>query len=53
MGETVVTSSQGAKPKILYEEIMRKVCKDVGYDDEDKGLDYRNMTCFINVVPQS
>ena len=51
MGETVVNSALGSKEKLNYEEIMRKVCKDVGYDDDEKGLDYRNMTCFINVVP--
>jgi S-adenosylmethionine synthetase len=29
------------------------VCKEIGYDDDSKGLDYKTMTVLVNVVPQS
>lgn len=32
---------------------MRRVCKEIGYDDDSKGLDYKTMTVLVNVVPQS
>ena len=34
LGETLV-----AGPAINYEQIARQVCKEVGYDNDDKGLD--------------
>lgn len=37
--------------KIDYEQVARDVLKDIGYDDEDKGMDYR--TCKIQVVLDS
>ena len=36
-----------------YEQIAREVCKDVGYDDDSKGLDYKAMTVLVNVESQS
>ena len=58
MGETVVhpkeglTGQQEITNAVNYEAIIRRVCKDVGYDDEkSKGLDYRTMTVLVNVVP--
>jgi S-adenosylmethionine synthetase len=36
-------------PAISYEQIARDVCKEVGYDEESKGLDYKNMTVLVNV----
>ena len=53
MGETVVNDSVKGRIQMNYEEILRRVCREVGYDDESKGLDYKNMTCLVNVVPQS
>ena len=44
LGETTVTGAN-----INYESIAREVCKDVGYDDEAKGLDYKNMSVLVNV----
>ena len=48
MGETHIKG-----PRINYEQIAREVCKEVGYDDDDKGLDYQNMTVIVNVENQS
>ena len=48
MGETIVNV-----PAINYEQIAREVCKQVGYDDESKGLDYKSMSVLVNVERQS
>ena len=34
--------------KVDYEKVARDVLKDIGYDDNEKGIDYR--TCEIKVV---
>jgi hypothetical protein len=40
--------------RINYEDIIRRVCREVGYDNEEsKGLDYKTMSELVNVVPQS
>ena len=39
MGETVVNSPKDGRIQINYEEVVRRVCKEVGYDAESKGLD--------------
>ena len=44
LGETLVNG-----PRVNYEQIAREVCKQVGYDDDAKGLDYKNMTVLVNV----
>jgi len=44
LGETTVNG-----PRINYEQIAREVVKDIGYDDEDKGLDYKSMSVLVNV----
>ena len=38
---------------INYEQIARQVCQEVGYDDENKGLDYKSMSVLVNVEKQS
>jgi S-adenosylmethionine synthetase len=48
LGETLVGG-----PAINYEQIARTVAKQVGYDDENKGLDYKTMSVLINVERQS
>ncbi len=44
LGETHING-----PRINYEQIAREVAKEVGYDDDSKGLDYNNMTVIVNV----
>ena len=34
--------------KVDYEQVARDVLKDIGYDDSDKGIDYR--TCKVQIV---
>lgn len=48
LGETHITG-----PRINFEQIARDVCKEVGYDDDNKGLDYNNMSVIVNVENQS
>lgn len=36
-----------------YEQIAREVCREVGYDEEAKGLDYKQMSVLVNVEGQS
>ncbi len=43
IGGEITTSA-----KVDYENVARDVLKKIGYDSEDKGMDYR--TCQINVV---
>jgi S-adenosylmethionine synthetase len=38
--------------RLNYEQIAREVCKEVGFDDEDKGLDYKTMSVLVNVEAQ-
>lgn len=40
------------KAKVNYEQIIRGVCKDVGYDSRDKGLDYKSMSVLVVVEEQ-
>jgi S-adenosylmethionine synthetase len=35
--------------RINFEQIARNVAKDIGYDDEGKGLDYKSMSVLVNV----
>lgn len=39
------------RAKVDYEQVARDVLKEIGYDDEEKGMDYR--TCQIQVVMDS
>ena len=48
LGETHIEG-----PAINYEQIARQVVKQVGYDDEKKGLDYKTMSVIVNVERQS
>jgi S-adenosylmethionine synthetase len=47
MGEAMVRR----KGRMNFEEIVRDVCFNVGYDDESKGLDANKMVVVVNVVP--
>lgn len=48
LGETGVAGGS-----IPYEQIARRIVKEIGYDHEDKGLDYSSMTVLVNVEAQS
>lgn len=49
MGEAVAKTNG----RIPYENIVRDVCKNIGYDCESKGLDSDTMAVTVNIVPQS
>ncbi|CDJ53945.1 S-adenosylmethionine synthetase, putative [Eimeria brunetti] len=36
-----------------YEKIIRETCRDIGYDDEAKGLDYKTMKVVVAIEDQS
>ncbi|CDJ56394.1 S-adenosylmethionine synthetase, putative [Eimeria maxima] len=36
-----------------YEKIIRETCRDIGYDDESKGLDYKTMKVVVAIEDQS
>lgn len=44
LGETLING-----PRVNYEQIARDVCHEVGYDDDEKGLDYKTMSVLVNV----
>eukprot|EP01066_Platyproteum_vivax_P017707 Platyproteum_vivax@DN7422_c0_g1_i1.p1 len=41
------------KAKVNYEEVVRTTCKNIGYDDEAKGLDYKTMNVVVAIEAQS
>jgi len=41
------------KAKVNYEQVVRDACKDIGYDDAAKGLDYRTMNVIVAIEEQS
>lgn len=47
MGETTIAGT-----RLNYEQIARDVCREVGYDAEEKGLDYKTMSVLVNVEAQ-
>ncbi len=47
MGEVTVNGT-----KIDYEQVARQVCKEVGYDAEEKGLDCKTCNVILNVEGQ-
>ncbi len=42
-----------SKAKLDLDAIAREVIKEIGYDDVDKGLDYKSCNVIINVTEQS
>lgn len=41
------------KSTINYEKVIRDAIKDIGYDDEEKGLDYRTTNVIVAIEEQS
>ena len=42
-GMVMIFGEITTKAKFDYEAVVRKACQDIGYDDAEKGLDYRTM----------
>jgi len=47
LGETSVS-----KDEVNYEQVARQVCKDVGFDDEGKGLNGDTCDIIMNIEAQ-
>merc|ERR1712113_1339161 len=41
------------KAKVNYEQVIRNAIKDVGYDDAEKGLDYKMCNVIVAIEAQS
>ena len=42
-----------SKASIQYEQVIREAVKAVGYDSDDKGLDWRTGLCAANTFSRS
>jgi S-adenosylmethionine synthetase len=40
------------KGTLHYEQIMRSVLKEIGYDKKEKGMDFENCSCLVHVEKQ-
>jgi len=52
-GMVMVFGEVATEAKVNYEDIVRNVCKQIGYDAEEKGLDYRSMAVLNKIEAQS
>lgn len=39
--------------EVNFEQVVRRACKEIGYDDWDKGFDYKNAQVIIHIDKQS
>merc|ERR1712190_83996 len=52
-GMVMVFGEITTKAKVDYEAVVRDACKSIGYDDAEKGLDYRSMEVLNKLEEQS
>jgi S-adenosylmethionine synthetase len=52
-GMVMVFGEITTKAKVDYDKIVRDTCKEIGYDDAAKGLDYRTMEVLNKLEEQS
>eukprot|EP00397_Hematodinium_sp_SG-2012_P017738 GEMP01018149.1.p1 GENE.GEMP01018149.1~~GEMP01018149.1.p1 ORF type:complete len:395 (+),score=107.72 GEMP01018149.1:28-1212(+) len=52
-GMIMILGEITTKSNVVYEDIVRKVCEQIGYDSVDKGLDYRTMEVLNKIETQS
>ena len=52
-GEIIITGEITSNAKVDIDKVVRNTIKNVGYDSEDKGLDYKTCKIHINLSEQS
>eukprot|EP01068_Selenidium_serpulae_P008461 Selendium_serpulae@DN4992_c0_g1_i4.p1 len=52
-GMIMVFGEISTKAKVDYAKVVRECCKQVGYDDENKGLDYKTVKVLVSIEEQS
>ena len=52
-GEIYITGEITSNAKVDIEEVARKAIKEVGYDDDKYGIDYKKCKIIVNVSEQS
>ncbi|OEH80509.1 putative S-adenosylmethionine synthetase [Cyclospora cayetanensis] len=52
-GMVMIFGEISTNANVDYEKIIRETCRDIGYDDESKGLDYKTMKVVVAIEDQS